>query len=71
MGMADVEVRDGLANSNMRALINDCWTISRQYLPVVIIPEGDPREIIFRTILVDDSRESGSNWSEWKSTLLI
>jgi hypothetical protein len=69
VNVTDVQMLE--RSANVRSLLNHCWTVSGQYLPIVIIPEGDPREIVFRTVLVDDSRESGGNLSEWKSTFLI
>jgi hypothetical protein len=54
-------------NAALRALIEDCCAVSFRYLPVEIILQGDPREAIFASILVDDSRDSGENLTEWLS----
>jgi hypothetical protein len=52
-------------NADLNTMIEECWTISGRYLPVTIIPQGDPREDIFNQILVEDSTIGGAAFSEW------
>lgn len=46
-------------------LIQESMTISQRYLPVEIIPQGDPREQIFGSILVDDATDTHSGIDNW------
>jgi hypothetical protein len=54
------------ANMALNAAIQECWKISQRYLTVSIIPQGDPREVIFKEILVEDSTASGAVFTEWR-----
>jgi hypothetical protein len=48
-------------NQKLNQLINDCYALSGKYLPVDIIPAGDPREEVFRDILVDMRTDEGGD----------
>ena len=52
-------------NQHLNALITDCYTLSRRYLLLEIIPPGSPRESIFAELLVDMSQISGSDMSSF------
>jgi hypothetical protein len=55
------------ANTDLNAAIQECWALSGRYLPVTVIPQGDPREGIFKQILVEDSMLAGEIFSEWRN----
>jgi hypothetical protein len=66
----DVPTLDGPANRDLNAAIQECWTISRRYLPVTLITQGDPREAIFAQLLVEDSAVAGAVFSEWRKQVM-
>jgi hypothetical protein len=50
-------------NRRLNEVIAECYALSGKYLPVQIIPPGDPRMSVFRELLVDSSLASGSDFS--------
>jgi hypothetical protein len=52
-------------NLTVNGLIEDCWRVNGGWCPVDVIPQGDPREVIFVDVLVDDSKVCGFGLEEW------
>lgn len=57
-------------NLIIHQVLSDCWTFSRRYVPVEIIPPGSSKESVFRSILVDDLKDLGADLHNWFSDLL-
>jgi len=47
-------------NERLQEAMRQCWNLSRRDLPVEVIHQGDPRKMVFKEILVDDSNISRS-----------
>ncbi|KAH0791221.1 Sec23/Sec24 trunk domain containing protein [Histomonas meleagridis] len=52
-------------NQQLQQLLTECWELSGRYLPVEVIPQGNPKEAIFGEILVDDSAACGAPLQQW------
>jgi drug/metabolite transporter superfamily protein YnfA len=61
----DVPVIETEASLRLNSIIRSCWELSGRYLPVLIVPQGDPRETVVGALLVDDSVASGRNIADW------
>jgi hypothetical protein len=57
----EVPQLDTRENVRLNEVITECYAMSGRYLPVEVIPPGDPREAIFGDILVDVSVASGGD----------
>jgi protein transport protein SEC24 len=56
-------------NLILHQILSDCWTFSRRYIPVAIIPPGSSKETIFQSILVDDAKSSVGDLHSWFSQI--
>lgn len=56
-------------NTYLQELIQQCMTISQRYLPVEVIPQGDPREAIFGEALIDDATNTHSGYATWSNDI--
>jgi hypothetical protein len=61
----EVPVIETAANERLNGIIRGCWELSGRYLPVSVVPQGDPREAVFGDLLVDDAVASGRNLADW------
>jgi len=49
----DVPTLETPENEIVRRKCQECWEVSRRYVPVIVIAQGDPRESVLSGILVD------------------
>jgi protein transport protein SEC24 len=56
-------------NQRMNEIVADCYALSGRYLPVEVIPPGDPRVSVLGELLVDSSLASGADLSGFLSSV--